>query len=94
MDESLPSVQEIRRLGGDITTAGADGRFTMKVASGHRYYLLVVSALKSAVDAPGDQDLNELGNYFGAPARLLDGKFYRWSLEVVNTHRDIRVYHR
>ena len=94
VDESLPSVQEIRRLGGDITTAGTDGRFTMKVASGHRYYLLVVSALKSAVDAPGDQDLNELGNYFGAPARLLDGKFYRWSLEVVNTHRDIRVYHR
>jgi len=94
VDESLPSVQEIRRLGGDITTAGTDGRFTMKVASGHRYYLLVVSALKPAVEAPGDQDLNELGSYFGAPARLLDGKFYRWSLEVVNTHRDIRVYHR
>ena len=94
VDESLPSVQEIRRLGGDITTAGGDGRFTMKVASGHRYYLLVVSALKPAVDTPRDQDLNELGNYFGAPARLLDGKFYRWSLEVVNTHRDIRVYHR
>ena len=94
VDESLPSVQEIRRLGGDITTSGTDGRFTMKVASGHRYYLLVVSALKPAVDEPSDQDLSELSNYFGSPARLLDGKFYRWSLEVVNTHRDIRVYHR
>ncbi|MBA62196.1 MAG: hypothetical protein CMJ76_07505 [Planctomycetaceae bacterium] len=94
IDDTLPSVQEIRRLGGDITTANSQGRFAMKVASGHRYYLLVVSALKSVDEAPRDQDLKELANYFGSPARLLDGKFYRWSLEVVNTNRDIRVYHR
>ncbi len=94
LDESLPSVLEIRRLGGDITMAGVEGQFAMKIASGHRYYLLVVSALKPAEKEPGDQELEELGRYFGSPARLLDGKFYRWSLEVVNTNRDVRVYHR
>lgn len=94
LDESLPTILEIRRLGGDITTAGVQGQFAMKVASGHRYYLLVVSALKPAEKEPGDQELEELGRYFDSPARLLDGKFYRWSLEVVNTNRDVRVYHR
>ncbi len=94
VDESLPTVQEIRRLGGDITTAGAEGRFTMKVASGNYYYLLVVSAQKPSAEPPEEADLESLGAYFNSPARLLDGKTYRWSQEVVNTHRDIRVYHR
>lgn len=94
VDESLPTVQEIRRLGGDITTAGAEGRFMMKVASGNYYYLLVVSAQKPSAEPPEEADLESLGAYFNSPARLLDGKTYRWSQEVVNTHRDIRVYHR
>ena len=94
VDNGRPSVQEIRRLGGEITTADSDGRFVMKVAAGNRYYLLVVSALKSAEKDPAGEHLKELGNYFGSPERLLKRKFYRWSLEVVNTNRDIRIYHR
>ncbi len=94
VDESLASIQELRRLGGDITLTDEAGEFALQVASGHRYYLLVVSAMKTATEQPGDNDLEELGRYFESPARLLEGKFYRWSLEVVNTHRDIRVYHR
>ena len=40
------------------------------------------------------QHLDELGTYFELPAKLLSNHRYRWSLEVVNTHRDIRIYFR
>ncbi len=94
IDESLPTVQEIRRLGGDITLSDSEGQFSLKIASGNDYYLLVVSARKPSGEPPQDSDLESLGKYFNSPARLLEGKTYRWSQEVVNTHRDIRVYHR
>ena len=44
----------------------------MKIASGHRYYLLVVSVWNRWC-AAGDRELEELGRYFDSPARLLDG---------------------
>ena len=94
IDESLPTVQEIRRLGGDITLSDSEGQFSLKIASGNDYYLLVISARKPSGEQPQDSDLESIGKYFNSPARLLEGKTYRWSQEVVNTHRDIRVYHR
>jgi hypothetical protein len=63
--------------------------------------LLVISANQSAVVNPRPaeiatqkQHLDELGIYFELPAKLLSNHRYRWSLEVVNTQRDIRVYFR
>jgi hypothetical protein len=76
------------------------GRFTTEINLG-RYYLLVISANQSAVENPRRAEiatqklhLDALGKYFELPAKLLSNHRYRWSLEVVNTQRDIRVYFR
>ena len=64
-------------------------------------YMLVISANQAAVENPQPEEiatqkqhLDELGIYFELPAKLLNDHRYRWSLEVVNTQRDIRVYFR
>ena len=98
--DTLATIEEIRRLGGQFTVTDDEGRFTTDINLG-RYYLLVISANQSAVENPGPdaiatqkQHLDELGIYFELPAKLLSNHRYRWSLEVVNTQRDIRVYFR
>ena len=98
--DTLATIEEIRRLGGQFTVTDDEGRFTTDINLG-RYYLLVISANQSAVENPRpaeiatqQQHLDELGIYFELPAKLLSNHRYRWSLEVVNTQRDIRVYFR
>ena len=63
--------------------------------------MLVISANQAAAENPQPEEietqkqhLDELGIYFELPAKLLSDHRYRWSLEVVNTQRDIRVYFR
>jgi len=98
--DTLATIEEIRRLGGQFAVTDDEGRFTTEINLG-RYYLLVLSANQSAVEttspeesATQKQHLDELGLYFELPAKLLSNHRYRWSLEVVNTERDIRIYFR
>jgi hypothetical protein len=98
--DTLATIEEIRQLGGQFAVTDDEGRFTTDINLG-RYYLLVISANQSAVENPRPEEiatqkkhLDELGLYFELPAKLLSNHRYRWSLEVVNTHRDIRVYFR
>ena len=98
--DTLATIEEIRRLGGQFTVTDDEGKFTTDINLG-RYYLLVISANQSADKKPRPEDvatqkqhLAELGIYFELPAKLLNNHRYRWSLEVINTQRDIRVYFR
>ena len=100
VSDTLATIEEIRRLGGQFAVTDDAGRFTTDINLG-RYYLLVISANQAAVEKPRPKEiatqkkhLDELGLYFELPAKLLSNHRYRWSLEVVNTHRDIRVYFR
>ncbi|MGY8730999.1 MAG: hypothetical protein ACKVK0_02620 [Pirellulales bacterium] len=100
VSDTLATIEEIRRLGGQFAVTDDAGRFTTDINLG-RYYLLVISANQAAVENPRPKEiatqkkhLDELGLYFELPAKLLSNHRYRWSLEVVNTHRDIRVYFR
>ena len=96
--DTLVTIEEIRRLGGQFSVTDAEGRFTTDINLG-RYYLLVISANQSTVENLRPEEIaiqkkhfDELGLYFELPAKLLSNYRYRWSLEVVSTHRDIRVY--
>ena len=98
--DTLATIEEIRRLGGQFSVTDDEGRFTTEINLG-RYYLLVISANQAANENPRPdeittqkQHLDELSAYFELPAKLLNNHRYRWSLEVVNTHRDIRIYFR
>jgi hypothetical protein len=98
--DTLVTIEEIRRLGGQFAVTDDEGKFTTEINLG-RYYLLVISANQAAVENPRPEEiatqkqhLDELGIYFELPAKLLSDHRYRWSLEVVNTQRDIRVYFR
>ena len=100
VSDTLATIEEIRRLGGQFAVTDDAGRFTTDINLG-RYYLLVISANQATVENPRPKEiatqkkhLDELGLYFELPAKLLSNHRYRWSLEVVNTHRDIRVYFR
>jgi len=98
--DTLATIEEIRRLGGQFAVTDDKGKFTTEINLG-RYYMLVISANQAAVENPQPEEiatqkqhLDELGIYFELPAKLLNDHRYRWSLEVVNTQRDIRVYFR
>jgi hypothetical protein len=98
--DTLATIEEIRRLGGQFAVTDDKGKFTTEINLG-RYYMLVISANQAAVENPQPEEietqkqhLDELGIYFELPAKLLSDHRYRWSLEVVNTQRDIRVYFR
>lgn len=98
--DTLATIEEIRRLGGQFTVTNDAGKFTTEINLG-RYYMLVISANQAAIENPQPEEietqkqhLDELGSYFELPAKLLSNHRYRWSLEVVNTQRDIRVYFR
>ena len=98
--DTLATIEEIRRLGGQFAVTDDEGKFTTEINLG-RYYMLVISANQAAVENPQPEEvatqkqhLDELGTYFELPAKLLSDHRYRWSLEVVNTQRYIRIYFR
>jgi hypothetical protein len=96
--DTLATIEEIRRLGGQFTMTDDKGKFITDINLG-RYYLLVISANQSTAEnltpeeaAIQKQHLDELGEYFELPVKLISNHRYRWSLEVITTQRDIRVY--
>ena len=98
--DTLATIQEIRRLGGEFVITDSQGQFAVQIGVG-RYYLLVLSAGKelSGQPTPDDitkqnQNFKEMMVYFDLPAKLVATRQYRWSLEVINTNREIRIYFR
>lgn len=72
----------IRALGGDVATAGEDGRYDLNVAAAGKYHLLAISH-HVARNSPGavEEGLQEvLAAYFFRPASLLGGLSFHFEV--------------
>jgi hypothetical protein len=86
-----PSLQNIRRLGGDCTRADSDGLFQLDVADAGVYHLLVVSAHARMTDHETHDRavVAQIGRYFHGPLDLVSDYRYHWTKIAV--HRDLRL---
>jgi len=70
----------LREMGGAYARADAEGRYSLRVAAGE-YFLLVLShgKYRDAADDPPRDDLAQLGRYFLPATELLGDSRYRWT---------------
>lgn len=95
-DEPLPEtmlagVQQIRDMGGAYTRAGPQGDFTMSLASGGKYHVLVLShhARRTGNEDVKTTDLGTLGRFLDGAIDLLADSKYRLTTETIRGDRTI-----
>ncbi len=95
-DEPLPEtplvgVQQIRDMGGGYTRAGPQGDFSLNLASGGSYYVLVLSshARRAANDEVKVMDVRTLGRFVDGAIDLLGDSKYRLTSETFRTDRTL-----
>lgn len=86
-----PTVQEIRRLGGDYVRTGHNGQFHMKVDKGVPYFLLAISHDRPRSDEVHPDILDELERYFTNGSQLLGQQSFRWQVEVVEQSKRVEI---
>jgi len=93
-DEPLPEtpltgVQQIRDMGGAYTRAGPQGDFSVNLASGGKYYVLVLSkhARRTGNEEVKVTDVRTLGRFFDGAIDLLADSKYRLTSETVRGDR-------
>ena len=95
-DEPLPEtpligVQQIRDMGGAYTRAGPQGDFSVNLASGGKYYVLVLSnhARRTGNEELKVMDVRTLGRFFDGAIDLLADNKYRLTSETVRGDRTL-----
>ena len=95
-DEPLPEtplsgVQQIVDMGGAYTRAGPQGDFSVNLASGGKYYVLVLShhARRTGNEDVKVTDVRTLGRFFDGAIDLLADSKYRLTAETVRGDRTI-----
>ncbi len=95
-DEPLPEtplagVQQVIDMGGAYTRAGPQGDFSLNLASGGKYYVLVLShhARRTGNEEVKVMDVRTLGRFFDGAIDLLADSKYRLTSETVRGDRTI-----
>ena len=95
-DEPLPEttptgVQQVRDMGGAYTRAGPQGDFSVNLASGGKYYVLVLSnhARRTGNEEVKVVDVRTLGRFFDGAIDLLADNKYRLTSETVRGDRTL-----
>jgi hypothetical protein len=93
-DEPLPEtplvgVQQIRDMGGGYTRAGPQGDFSLNLASGGKYYVLVLSShtRRAAKDEVKVMDVRTLGQFMDGAIDLLGDSKYQLTSETFRGDR-------
>ena len=86
-DAQHPSVQAIRKLGGDFQRTNHTGDYELTVPAVGEYFVLMISAHspRSANEPPTTKEIVELSNYFKQPDALLGKNDFQWVRELVRT---------
>jgi hypothetical protein len=95
-DEPLPEsplagVQQIRDMGGAYTRAGPQGDFSLNLAGGGKYYVLVLSnhARRTGNEEVKVMDVRTLGRFFVRAIDLLADSKYRLTSEAIRGDRTV-----
>ena len=89
--EGDPTIQEIRRMGGDIARTGSNGQFRLRVPTGGSFYLLAISHNHPRNGVIKVRDLDEISNYFQGTSELIGEQSYRWTRESLSKTRTIPI---
>ena len=84
-------IAEIERIGGGHDWTDGKGEFQMKLPSGGRFFLLVISSNKDRSRDIDTNELAEIGTYFDSTKELLGDREYRWTKEVIRDDRTMPV---
>ncbi len=90
-DKDDPTVQEIRRMGGDVARTKENGQFLLRVSAGGSFYLLAISQNRPSDRAIQPKDLDEISNYFRGTSDLIGQQSYRWTRETLKDTRTISI---
>jgi hypothetical protein len=95
-DQPLPEtplvgVQQIRDMGGAYTRAGPQGDFSVNLASGGKYFVLVLSshAHRTGNEEVKVMDVRTLGRFFDGAIDLLADSKYQLTSETVRGDRNL-----
>lgn len=95
-DEPLPEtplvgVQQIRDMGGAYTRAGPQGDFSVNLASGGKYYVLILShhARRMGDEQAKTLDMRTLAGFFDGAIDLLADSKYQLTSETVRGDRNL-----
>lgn len=87
----LPGVRQIQDMGGAYTRAGPQGDFSVNLASGGKYYVLVLShhARRTGNEEVKVTDVRTLGRFFDGAIDLLADSKYQLRSETIRGDRTI-----
>lgn len=87
----LPGVQQIRDMGGGYTRAGPQGDFSVNLASGGKYFVLVLSshARRTGSEEVKVMDVRTLGRFVDGAIDLLADSKYQLTSETVRGDRTL-----
>ena len=92
-DDRDPSVDMVRRIGGDFAITDRLGRFKLELPDQGRYFVLVLSGNSQR---PMQEDFNrlhlsEMGAYFGPAQRLVGDRRFQWRTEMVTENQQLNI---
>lgn len=86
-----PTVQEIRRMGGDVARTGSNGQYHLRVPNKGSFYLLAISNNHPRTGVIKAKDLGEISRYFSGTSDLIGQQSYRWTKEALKKERTIVI---
>ena len=91
LPDNDPTIQEIRRMGGDVARTGSNGQFHLRVSTGGSFYLLAISRNRPRNGVIKVKDLDEISDYFHGTSDLIGKQSYRWTQEKLKNTRTISI---
>ena len=91
LPDNDPTIQEIRRMGGDVTRTGGNGQYRLRVPTGGSFFLLAISHNRPRTGVIKPKDLDEISNYFRGTSDLIGEQSYRWTRESLEGKRTISI---